>query len=116
MRDEAHDAPMRERAYFVYVMSSLSRCLYIGVTNNLVRRVGQHRGLLPGCRRTSSFTRRYNTRRLVFIEATTDVRAAIAREKQLKSWPRARKRKLIEGLNPGWDDLAAGWPEIRLPE
>jgi putative endonuclease len=107
---------MMERAYYVYIMSSLSRCLYIGVTNDLVRRVGQHRGLLPRDRACDSFTRRYNTRRLVFLEMTTYVRAAIAREKQLKSWSRERKLKLIQKLNPAWDDLAARWPEIVLPE
>lgn len=106
---------MMERAYYVYVMSSFSRCLYIGVTNDLIRRVGEHRGLLPTHRAADSFTHRYNTRRLVFLEATTDVWAAIAREKQLKSWPRARKLKLVGRFNPRWDDLAADWPEIRLP-
>ena len=105
-----------ERVYYVYIMSSFSRCLYVGVTNDLVRRVGQHRGLLPQDRVRGSFTRRYNTRRLVFLEATTDVWAAITREKQIKSWSRARKLRLVETLNPAWDDLAAQWPDIRMPE
>ena len=106
---------LMERAYYVYIMSSFSRCLYVGVTNDLVRRVGEHRGLLPWKSVHDAFTRRYNTRRLVFFEVTTDVRAAIAREKQIKSWGRARKLRLVERLNPGWDDLAARWPEIRMP-
>ena len=104
------------RAYYVYIMSSLSRCLYVGVTNDLVRRVGQHRGLLPQDHRHDSFTRRYNTRRLVFLETTTDVWAAIARERQIKSWSRMRKVKLVTKVNPAWDDLAASWPEIRSPD
>jgi putative endonuclease len=111
-----HHRITMERGYFVYVMSSFSRCLYVGVTNDLVRRVGEHRGLLPTRFGSDSFTRRYNTRRLVFLEATTDVQAAITREKQIKSWDRARKLKLIERFNPQWDDLAAKWPEIRLPD
>ena len=92
------------REYSVYVMASLSRCLYIGVTNDLPRRVGQHkRGALPG------FTRKYRITKLVHFEQTTDIRAAIAREKQLKQWPRWRKEQLIEEHNPVWLDLSAGW-------
>lgn len=104
-----------ERVYYVYIMSSLSRCLYVGVTNDLIRRVGEHRGLISQDRARDSFTRRYNARRLVFLETTTDVWAAIAREKQIKSWGRARKLKLVARLNPAWDDLAARWPEITMP-
>ena len=101
-----------ERLYCVYIMSSLSRCLYTGFTNALVARVRQHRdGTFPG-----AFSRRYNTRRLVYFEVTTDVRAAIAREKQIKGWRRAKKIALIESFNPDWKDLAANWPEIEIPE
>lgn len=90
------------RTYCVYIMSSRTRVLYIGVTNNLVRRVSEHkRKLMPG------FTRRYNVTRLVYYECTNDVRAAIAREKQLKGWLRIRKIALIESMNPEWDDLGA---------
>ena len=105
-----------ERIYFVYIMCSLSRVLYIGVTNDIVRRVGEHRGLLPWSRAQDSFARRYNARRLVYVEATPDILSALEREKQLKTWSRARKIGLIEGFNPTWDDLAAHWPEIRMPE
>ena len=101
-----------ERLYRVYIMSSLSRCLYTGFTSALVARVRRHRdGTFPG-----AFSRRYNTRRLVYFEVTTDVHAAIAREKQIKGWRRAKKIALIESLNPGWADLAANWPEIEVPE
>ena len=92
------------KRYYVYIMSNRSRTLYIGVTNDLVRRVYQHRQrLIPG------FTSRYNIDQLVYYEVTDDIRAAIAREKQLKGWLRAKKIALIEAMNPEWDDLSAGW-------
>jgi putative endonuclease len=92
------------REYSVYILANHSRVIYIGVTNDIRRRVWQHqRGLLPG------FTRQYKVTRLVYVEQTTDVRAAIAREKQLKRWPRWRKDRLIELHNAGWTDISAGW-------
>jgi putative endonuclease len=94
------------REYTVYILASRSRVLYIGVTNDIRRRVWQHRhGLLPG------FTQQYRVTRLVYLERTTDVRAAIAREKQLKRWPRWRKDRLIERHNAAWTDLSTGWYE-----
>ena len=85
-------------------MASRTRTLYTGVTNDLRRRVDQHRRrLIPG------LTRRYNIDRLVFWEATEDVRSAIKREKQLKGWSRTRKIALIEAMNPDWRDLSEGW-------
>jgi putative endonuclease len=76
----------------------------MGVTNDLRRRVWQHKtGAMPG------YTRDYRTRRLVYFEVTSDVHAAIAREKQLKRWPRDRKNRLIEKSNPEWIDLADDW-------
>jgi len=74
--------------------------LYTGVTNNLVRRVYEHK-----TKRGGAFTAKYNTTKLVFYEITTDVNAAIAREKQIKAGSRAKKLKLIEGMNPEWKDL-----------
>lgn len=95
-----------------YIMSSFSRCIYTGVTSNLVQRVGQHRtGVFPG-----AFSKRYNTRRLVYFELTENIVAAIEREKQIKGWRRAKKVGLISRANPQWSDLAARWPEIELPE
>jgi putative endonuclease len=92
------------RAYTVYILASHSRVIYVGVTNDIHRRVWQHqRGLLPG------FTRQYHVTRLVYFERMADVRVAIAREKQLKQWPRWRKDRLIERHNAGWTDLSAGW-------
>ena len=92
------------RQYHVYIMSNRSRTLYTGVTNDLARRVHQHKNkLVPG------FTSKYNITDLVYAEETTDVRAAIGREKQIKGWTRAKKIALIESLNPDWDDLAETW-------
>jgi putative endonuclease len=90
--------------YYVYIMASLSRVLYIGVTSNLERRVSQHKTHeLPG------FTSRYEVTRLVYYETLTDVRAAIALEKKLKAWSRAKKIALIESDNTDWKDLSDGW-------
>ena len=96
---------MRQRTYYVYILASHSRRLYIGVTNNLFRRIWQHRSMVSG------FSARYRTTSLVFFETTGDARSAIAREKQLKSWRREKKMVLIERHNAGWRDLAAGWFE-----
>ena len=87
------------RQYWVYILASRSRVLYIGVTNNLERRVAQHRQGLHG------FTAKYRITRLVYYEATNDVIAAISREKVLKRWTRARKIALIQAMNPTWEDL-----------
>ena len=92
------------RTYFVYILANRSRTLYIGVTNNIHRRVLDHRSGTA-----SGFTRRYLVRSLVYVESTTDVRAAIAREKEIKGWLRAKKIALIESANPDWTDLADGW-------
>lgn len=87
--------------YHVYILASRHRTLYIGFTNDLVRRIHQHKaGLVPG------FTSRYRVDRLVHHEAFTDVRDAKKREKQLKGWLRKRKVALIEAANPEWEDLA----------
>jgi putative endonuclease len=87
------------RRYYVYIMASRSRVLYTGVTNDLARRVHEHKqGLIAG------FTSAYRITRLVYSEEFTDVRDAIAREKQIKGWVRARKIRLIEERNPTWED------------
>ena len=91
------------RTYWVYILASRSRRTYIGVTNDLRRRVMQHRSGLTG------FSERYRTLRLVYFEGTGNVRAAIAREKELKRWRRDRKVALIETANAGWVDLARDW-------
>jgi putative endonuclease len=92
------------RQYFVYIMTNRTGTLYTGVTNDLLRRVAQHRsGMMKG------FTSRYNVTRLIFFEETADVHAALEREKQIKSWSRRRKLELIAAMNPEWRDLAAEW-------
>ena len=91
------------RDYFVYMLASQGNgTLYVGVTNDLARRVGEHRDkAAPG------FTRRYEVGILVWYEAFGDINDAIAREKQIKGWNRAWKIRLIEKENSGWNDLAA---------
>ena len=87
--------------YWVYIMASKSRTLYVGVTNDLERRVYQHKAqYLEG------FTKRYNIARLVYFEETPDIRSAIEREKRIKGWLRQKKVELIESHNPDWHDLA----------
>ena len=89
------------RLYFVYILASDTHELYIGVTNDLARRLSEHdSGQDP-----LSYSHRHRTTRLVYFEMTTDVRSAIQREKELKRFPRQRKLDLIESLNPGWRDL-----------
>ena len=88
-------------AYYVYMMTNQYRnVLYTGVTNDLVRRVYEHRNHLI----KDSFTARYHVTKLVYFEATEDVRSALEREKQIKSWKRARKDALVESQNPTWED------------
>ena len=87
---------------YVYILSSRSRAIYIGITNNLQRRLFEHRGQTSKCAHTT----RYRINRLVYFEVSETAYAAIVREKQLKGWLRARKVALIEEANPTWDDLA----------
>ena len=92
------------REYYVYIMASRSRTLYTGVTNDLNRRVWEHRhGTAQG------FTKKYRVNRLVYFDSTPNVSSAIEREKQIKGWTRAKKIALIENINPTWDDLSEGW-------
>lgn len=89
------------RTFYVYIMASRSRVLYVGVTNDLARRVNEHKGGL-----VAGFTSRYRITRLVYFEEFADIRDAIAREKELKGWVRARKTRLIDSSNP-WEDLSS---------
>ena len=92
---------MIQRVYHVYILASrLGGTLYVGVTNNLARRVFEHREKLA-----RGFTQKYGVSRLVYFEDFDEIGAAIQREKQLKRWNRAWKVKLIEERNPNWDDL-----------
>jgi putative endonuclease len=92
--------------YYVYILTNRSKTLYTGVTNDLIRRVYEHKQkLIPG------FTQKYNIDKLAYYEESVDVTAAIAREKQIKGWLRAKKIALIESMNPEWHDLSADWYE-----
>ena len=92
------------RSYYVYIMASRTKRLYIGVTNSVERRAWEHKaGMLAG------FTKRYNITSLVYYEEYAHIQDAIAREKQLKAWRREKKTTLIDEHNPEWDDLADHW-------
>lgn len=98
---------MREpKTYFVYIMTNRSKTLYTGITNNLVRRVREHK-LGIGCR----FAGKYRVDRLVYFERFEDVHNAIEREKEIKGWRRLRKIVLIVSVNPSWSDLSLEWYE-----
>jgi putative endonuclease len=90
--------------YFVYILASRSRRLYVGVTNDLERRLFEHKQKLA-----DGFTKQYRIDRLVHFEETTDVMSAIEREKQIKGWLREKKIALIESGNPTWADLSEAW-------
>ena len=96
------------KQYYVYILASRSRVLYIGLTNDLERRVFEHQRKL-----VTGFTSKYNVSRLVYFELFEQVRDAIAREKQLKGWRRERKIALIESANQQWRDLSEDWKERR---
>lgn len=88
------------KQYCVYIMSSISKVLYIGISSNLKKRTWEHKNKI-----VEGFTKKYNVNRLVYFEQTEDISSAIAREKQLKNWTRIKKINLIEKTNPGWKDL-----------
>jgi len=93
-----------EKGYFAYIMSSQRRVLYVGISSNLPLRVWQHKtGAIEG------FTSKYHVAQLVYYECFENVRDAIHREKEIKGWVRQKKIALIEGVNPKWKDLSAGW-------
>jgi len=103
---------MRERWYYTYIVASRTHVLYIGVTGRIEARVSEHKTkYFPG------FTADYNCCRLVWYERYASPARAIAREKQIKGWTRAKKIALIERMNPTWIDLSEDWgKELRLPE
>jgi putative endonuclease len=93
-----------EKLYYVYILASRSRAIYIGMTGFLMARVLRHRAGEGG-----SFTRKYRIHRLVYYEVFHSVAAAIARETEIKKWRREKKAALIIQKNPTWEDLAADW-------
>jgi putative endonuclease len=101
LRDREH--------YYVYILSDRSKTLYVGVTNNLRRRVWEHK-----FGEGSKFCKRYKVDRLVYYESFDDVRNAIEREKRIKGWLRIKKLQLIISVNSSWRDLSEGWYERHL--
>jgi putative endonuclease len=103
---------MRRKEYYVYILASRpGGVIYVGVTNDLIRRVYEHKnGLVPG------FTKRYGTDQLVYFEVFDSIYNAIQREKNIKHWPRAWKTRLIAQQNPSWRDLYEEivWPSNRV--
>jgi putative endonuclease len=93
--------------YYVYIMSSESGVLYTGVTNDLARRVFEHKKKM-----IKGFTSRYKVSQLVYFESTSDISVAIAREKQIKGWRRTRKVQLINSVNPEWRDLSLDFMDV----
>jgi len=98
---------MSLKSYYVYILTNWNdRVLYVGVTNNLERRIWEHQtGAVEG------FTKKYKIKKLVYFEETGDVSAAIEREKEIKRWRREKKNALVNLMNPGWKDLSEEWKE-----
>lgn len=95
---------MYDKSYYVYILSSESGALYVGVTNNLQRRIWEHKNdIIKG------FTQKYQCHKLIYFEDTGNIESAIAREKQLKNWNRSKKEFLIKTKNPHWNDLSKDW-------
>ena len=93
------------KEYYVYFLTNWNnKVMYIGVTGNLRRRIYEHKNEL-----VDGFTKRYHIHKLVYFEQTSDVNAALEREKQLKKWTRAKKNRLVETVNPEWNDISADW-------
>ncbi len=98
---------MNQKQYYVYIMTNYEETtLYTGVTNDLVRRVFEHKNKL-----VKGFSSKYNLKKLVYFEEGNDVEQAIMREKQIKSWSRQKKVELINSLNKNWDDLSEHWKD-----
>jgi len=103
---------MKEHHYYIYLLSNWNnKVLYVGMTNNLARRVYEHKNKL-----VDGFTKRYNVNKLVYYEETQDVHTAISREKEIKKWRREKKNRLIESVNPYWYDLSSklGFEDVSL--
>jgi len=93
------------KTYFVYLLANWNnKVIYLGVTNNLERRLYEHTNKL-----VKGFTEKYNVNKLVYFEETQDIAAAIVREKEIKKWRREKKNQLVNRMNPNWEDLSAEW-------
>jgi putative endonuclease len=103
--DVENDVMPTEHQYFVYLLTNWNhKVIYVGVTNNLIRRVYEHKHKL-----IEGFTKKYNVGKLVYFEETSDVVAALTREKEIKKWRREKKDNLVVSVNPDWQDLSAEW-------
>ncbi len=93
---------MKNHHYYIYLLTNWNnKVIYAGMTNDLVRRIYEHKNKV-----VEGFTKKYNINKLVYYEETSDVYAAIAREKEIKKWRREKKNKLVESINPAWKDLS----------
>jgi putative endonuclease len=96
---------MKEKTYYVYLLTNWNnKVMYVGVSNDLKRRVFEHKNKL-----FEGFTKKYNVNKLVYFEASKDVIAAITREKEIKKWRREKKNQLVISINPNWRDLSSSW-------
>ncbi|MBI3786665.1 MAG: GIY-YIG nuclease family protein [Ignavibacteriales bacterium] len=95
------------KRYYIYIMTNKSKTLYTGFTNNLERRVCEHKNRI-----NSDFTSKYNITKLLYYEVALNADAGIVREKQIKGWLRIKKIALIESVNPQWKDLASDWYDV----
>ena len=95
---------MKDKTFYIYIMASKSGTLYVGMTNNIKRRVLEHKNHLA-----LGFTDKYSIDRLLYVENFANPASAINREKQVKTWRREKKVKLIDSQNPAWNDLSEGW-------
>jgi len=94
-----------EKRFHVYLLTNWNnKVIYVGITNNLERRIYEHKNKM-----VKGFTEKYNLKKLVYFEETPDVKAAIAREKEIKKWRREKKNQLVNKMNPEWKDLSLEW-------
>jgi|SRR4030043_22903 len=91
--------------YYVYLLTNWNnKVIYVGITNELTRRIYKHKNKM-----IKGFTEKYNVKKLVYFEETQDINTAIEREKEIKKWRREKKNRLVNSMNPNWDDLSSGW-------
>jgi len=91
--------------YYVYLLTNWNnKVIYVGITNDLTRRIYEHKNKM-----IKGFTEKYNVKKLVYFEETQDINTAIEREKEIKKWRREKKNRLVNSMNPNWDDLSSGW-------
>lgn len=94
-----------EKIYYIYLLTNWNnKVMYVGITNNLIRRIYEHKSKL-----VRGFTKKYNVNKLVFYEETRDVIAALTREKEIKKWRREKENQLVNRINPAWKDLSMEW-------